>query len=108
MKSSSYCPGRPAVFGSVNGPSPEHTATTLMRRKQPLSLHRAGMKVRGILPFPARATTDCLRSRGMPKDYFAPFFANEGHHNLRFCTTRRRTPTRTICSARHRIPITAS
>jgi isopenicillin N synthase-like dioxygenase len=21
---------------------------------------------------------------GMPKDYFAPFFANEGHHNLRF------------------------
>src|SRR6516165_4392807 len=34
-----------------------------MRRKQPLSLCRAGMKVRGKLPFPARATTDCLRSR---------------------------------------------
>src|SRR6516164_3088259 len=23
-------------------------------------------------------------NNGMPKDYFAPFFANEGHHNLRF------------------------
>src|SRR6516225_9902471 len=34
-----------------------------MRRKQPLSLRRAGTKVRGKLPFPARATTDCLRFR---------------------------------------------
>ena len=47
----------------MNGPSPARPATTGMRRKQPLSLRRAGTKVRGKLPFPARATTDCLRSR---------------------------------------------
>ena len=33
MKSSSYRPGQAAVFGLVNGPSPEREATARLRRR---------------------------------------------------------------------------
>ena len=43
----------------------------------------------------------------MPRDFFAPFFQNEAHANLRFLHYRRSPPTRTICLARRRTPTTA-
>ena len=52
MKTRSRGQGRTAGVGSVKRPSPGFGPIGETRRKQPLSLRRAGMKVRGVLPFP--------------------------------------------------------
>ena len=55
MKTRSRGQGRTAGVGSVKRPSPGFGPIGETRRKQPLSLRRAGMKVRGVLPFPPHA-----------------------------------------------------
>ena len=52
MKTRSRGQGRTAGVGSVKRPSAGFGPIGETRRKQPLSLRRAGMKVRGVLPFP--------------------------------------------------------
>jgi isopenicillin N synthase-like dioxygenase len=102
------------VNASVQGASTVHKATRPNQNESFFISHdrgvdhpdvKAGLPLRGCNQWPASlpdiradmtayfTTLGAMCDRmipafavalGMPKDYFAPFFANEGHHNLRF------------------------
>jgi len=102
------------VNASVQGASTVHKATRPNQNESFFISHdrgvdhpdvKAGLPLRGCNQWPASlpdiradmtayfTTLGAMCDRmipafavalGMPKDYFVPFFANEGHHNLRF------------------------